>query len=132
MTPDIVETIRGLEERLLRADLRRSAAQLEFLLADDFLEFGKSGRVWNKPSVIALLAAESGEFTYSLEDFRVALLAPTVALATYRISDATPGAAPQPALRSSVWVNRDGNWRLTFHQGTSVEISSLPLATDEQ
>ena len=119
MTPDIVGTIRALEEHLLRSDTRRSPEQLERLLADDFVEFGQSGRVWDKPSVIGMLASELGAFAYSFEDFRVLLLAPTVALATYRIRDATPGAVPQQALRSSVWVDRDGSWQLTFHQGTN-------------
>ena len=105
---------------LLRPDSRRSLGDLELLLADDFREFGKSGRVWDKQSVIAMIAQESAAFEYTLEDFRVSLLAPTVALATYRILGATsgPGAEPAQALRSSVWVLRDSNWQLVFHQGT--------------
>ena len=120
MKGDLAETIRALEERLLRSDSRRSVAELELLLADDFREFGKSGREWDKPSVIAMIAQESGALAYTLEDFRVSLLAPTVALATYRILDAAPGAGAEraQALRSSVWVLRGGNWQLVFHQGT--------------
>jgi hypothetical protein len=41
----LVRLLRDLEERLLRSDVRRSPTALGDLLADDFVEFGSSGRV---------------------------------------------------------------------------------------
>ena len=52
----------------------------------------------------------------TVSDFRVALMAPTVALLTYRIRrDSDP---PLHTLRSSLWRARDGRWRMVFHQAT--------------
>jgi hypothetical protein len=52
---------RKLEERLLRPDVRSSAEQLDKLLADEFIEFGSSGRVFNKEQIIGTLAYEQAE-----------------------------------------------------------------------
>ena len=43
---------RELEERLLQPDVRSSAEEIAKLLADEFIEFGSSGRVFNKHHVI--------------------------------------------------------------------------------
>jgi hypothetical protein len=48
----------------------------------------------------------------------VRLLAPDVALATYRsVRDDAAGGLSAVALRSSTWRGKDDAWRL-FHQGT--------------
>jgi hypothetical protein len=78
------------------------------LIAEDFLEFGRSGRTWTRASIRAVLE-EAPSPSVSIEAFDVARLADDVALATYRAAHAN---------RSSVWVHRDGRWQLRFHQGT--------------
>lgn len=40
--------LRELEERLLQTDVRKSPEELDQLLADDFVEIGSSGRLFNK------------------------------------------------------------------------------------
>jgi len=115
----VSDEIRALEERLLQLGVRHSPGELDRLLADDFSEFGSSGRVFDKPAIIRSLAAElGGGWRYSLEEFRVVLLAPSVALATYRLVGHEPPDEPRHALRSSIWTSQDGSWRLVFHQGT--------------
>ena len=42
------DVLRGLEERLFDPAVRRSAALVDELLADDFLEFGWSGRTFHQ------------------------------------------------------------------------------------
>lgn len=108
---DLLEVIRR-EKLLLDPALRASAEDVTALLHPDFVEFGASGRVWDRASIVSALAEDptvSGEST----DFRTAPLADNVVLLTYRVTG-EPG-----SLRSSVWV-RDANagWRLRFHQGT--------------
>jgi len=49
---DLIEEIRASEEMLLAPDVRHRPAQLANLLADDFLEIGASGSLYDKPSVI--------------------------------------------------------------------------------
>ena len=52
---------RELEERLLQPDVRSSAEEIAKLLADEFIEFGSSGRVFNKDHVIEALRDEQPE-----------------------------------------------------------------------
>lgn len=50
--------LRGLEEALLLPDVRKSERLVE-LLADNFVEFGSSGRIYTKADLVATLQAES-------------------------------------------------------------------------
>jgi hypothetical protein len=117
------EQIRSLEELLLIPKIRRSPEELEALLADDFLEFGSSGQTYTKQQIIAALQHES-EIEFSLYDFQVRLLAPGVALATFRTVKSGPYLEePSQSLRSSIWRYINGRWKLTFHQGTQTQAS---------
>ncbi len=111
---DLAVTLQALEERLLQPEVRGNRALLEELLTPEFSEFGSSGRVFGREAIVALLAAEQGSNDMRLEELACDLLAPGVALVTYRI---VRGAGPG-SLRSSVWVQRDGRWQMRFHQGT--------------
>lgn len=110
--------LRELEERLLQPEFRRNRAAVSALLADDFVEFGSSGRVYEKPTVLDLLQTEE-LYPVVLSDFRTVLLTPETALVLYRTI--RPEGPPEPGavfLRSSVWVRRSGRWQMLFHQGT--------------
>lgn len=78
-----VEDLRYLEERLLRLDVRKSAQAVADLLADEFMEFGSSGRIFDKQQIIAALQDEL-PIQRSLLDFKTVVLAPGVVLTTYR------------------------------------------------
>lgn len=117
---DPAQEIRALEERLLDPRTRRSAEELDALLADDFREFGSSGRVFDRAAILGSLGAESGPFDYQMMDFTVATLAPGVVLATYFLIDITDPERPRRTLRSSLWVRTPGGWRIVFHQGSHV------------
>lgn len=107
---DIETCVRG-ELRLLEPIFRRSP-DAAALLDPDFREFGSSGRVWDRASVAAVLAAEDG-LPPAVEDLVGTALAPDVVLVTYRTI--RPG---RSTLRSSVWWRRGDRWLLRFHQGT--------------
>jgi len=84
------------------------------LIADDFVEFGRSGRIWDRDSIRALLegpVVESTSIDLVADRFEVAELLDGVALVTYR--------SPR-VNRSSIWLCREGRWQLRFHQGTAV------------
>jgi glyoxylase I family protein len=103
-----------LESALARRDpalLEGDARGLSELIADDFLEFGASGRTWTAADVRHALATESAR-DVPMEDFAVARLGVGVALVTYRSRD------PRHARRSSIWVRRKGRWQMVFHLGT--------------
>jgi hypothetical protein len=114
----VEEQIQALEERLLDRRVRASPSLLGELLADDFLEFGSSGRVWTRQEILAALRAEPA-VRFTIRDFRVRRVARDAALATYRArAEPGSGGSPQASLRSSLWVWRVDRWQIVFHQGT--------------
>jgi hypothetical protein len=109
---DLREALLRLERALAAADPEGIDGGLGALIADGFLEFGASGRMWDEASMRETLAGATPMAPVDLEAFVVAELAPDVALVTYRLGP------PRPSNRSSVWVRRDGRWQVRFHQGT--------------
>ena len=111
--------LRKLEESLLDSAVRRDGNRLRQMLAEDFLEFGSSGRVWTRNTIIDMLATEMNFFPPAIEDFQCALISDQVALVTYRTvrSDRKSGERLS-SLRSSLWTREAGDWRMRFHQGT--------------
>ncbi len=96
--------------------MRNSPDAVAALLTDDFIEFGRSGRVYDKLRTIELLSGDDNEFTPEVRDFQVRPLSPDVVLVTYR-----SGRGDHFALRSSIWRLSEGKWRMTFHQGTAAD-----------
>ena len=82
-------------------------------LADDFIEHGYSGRIYDRE---AILDAEVGPITATLIDLAVRPLGRDAALVTYRSNDHRGFAN-----RASVWKRDGGVWRLAFHDGTPAE-----------
>jgi hypothetical protein len=111
--------LRMLEESLLDSAVRHNGDRMRALLAEDFLEFGSSGRVWTRKSIIDLLATEVNFLPPAIEEFQCSFLSDNVALVTYRTvrNDARTGER-LASLRSSIWTRQDGEWRMRFHQGT--------------
>ena len=111
-----ISTLRELELSLHRAEIRSSRERAAQLLADDFVEFGRSGTVYDKNLLLDLLAQERGASPPPpVADFAVRFLAPTVALVTYRTL-----APKRETLRSSIWRLEGSRWCMTFHQGTAI------------
>jgi hypothetical protein len=99
-----------LERRLLDPAVRRDRVALAELLHQEFREFGVSGRVFDRATIIDELLVEA-EGMARAWDFRAVRLGPDAALLTYRTD--------RPSLRASVWVRGGGGaWRLLHHQGT--------------
>jgi hypothetical protein len=111
-----------LEESLLDSAVRRDQRKMRSMLAENFFEFGSSGRVWTCNSIIELLSQETAFIPPAIEDFRCSFLAETVALVTYRTVRTDPDSGQVLAgLRSSIWTNESGAWRMRFHQGTRTD-----------
>ncbi len=106
-----------LEQRLLEPEVRKSPAEVGVLLADDFEEIASSGRTYNKAQILeAIRCAPPAHF--ALTDFKAVVLAPDIALATFRVSrDSTHDRPAAESLRSSIWKRANGRWRMVFHQG---------------
>ena len=113
------EAFRVLEERLAMPTADDTMAVLASLLAPEFLEFGSSGRIFDRATVLQALV-QGDRPRVVLENFKANVIAQGVILVTY-ISRSVPGARwTPPALRSSLWCRREERWQLVFHQGTSL------------
>ena len=112
--PEDFASIETLERELVRADTRHDAVRLGELLADDFMETGKSGRVFDKTTVIDMLLSRPAQ-SIELLDLHCERLDGDVVLA--RFDTRADGATTR---RCSIWTRRDGRWRLRYHQGTLV------------
>jgi hypothetical protein len=116
--PVLEDHLRQLEERILQPSVRKSAEEVSELLASEFIEFGSSGRIFDRQQIIASLQMEP-TVRRSVVDFRTCILAPAVVLVTYRaVRQGTSDAQPIHSLRSSIWKLIDGRWQMVFHQGT--------------
>ena len=117
----IKDHLQHLEESLLDPTNRRNSDLVSTLLTDDFLEFGSSGRTFDKSAIIEELRNEPQHHTARLSDFVIRPLAPEVMLVTYRTTRRdSSGQIIHQAQRSSIWINRNGTWQITFHQGTPI------------
>lgn len=114
----------SLETSLHRPEVRSSPALVANLLADEFIEFGRSGRVYNKQITIEALQDESSSPIDPLPqvaDFLASSLSSNVVLVTYKSTRASNGSQKSHAtLRSSIWKMEAGQWQMIFHQGTPV------------
>ncbi|MDO0937511.1 DUF4440 domain-containing protein [Streptomyces sp. DG2A-72] len=103
------------ELRLLDPEVRRSPELLGALLHPDFHEFGASGRVWDRASVIASPAAttEPGARPIGTSRMKGVQLAPDLVHLTFDTDN-----NGRRAHRSSLWRLTHRGWLLYFHQGT--------------
>ena len=106
--------LQELEESLLQPSVRTSEC-VSKLLADEFFEFGSSGRMLTKEQIITSLLMES-PVNCTATEFNVKFLAPQIALVTYRVC--RHGEPPVFTVRSSIWQQLQGQWQMVFHQGT--------------
>ncbi len=108
-----------LETRLHKKEVRNSRERMDELIADDFVEFGKSGGVFHKQDTLDDLESEQVDVQIHMSDFNAKELAPNVVLVTYTASMLdNDNVTTISTNRSSVWVLREGKWQMMFHQAT--------------
>lgn len=106
------QLIYELETSLLNPKTRKSITQLKLLIADEFIEYGASGSIYNKNDLLDSLPEEEPR-SYRVNDFSVLEVSPEVMLATYKVT-----VASKSSLRSSLWQYKHNRWQMVFHQGT--------------
>ena len=110
---DVAEVLR-LERELQTAECRRDRARVSALLAEDFLEVGASGRVWDRSSALELLGAESeDDSVIEVCDLTGRVIGEGFVMARW---DSERGG--RRARRTSLWRRDPAGWRLVHHQGT--------------
>ncbi len=119
---DIKEILLLLEHELLSSQVRASDARLDELLAHAFVEFGSSGRIYDKQSMIHALTQAASMENYQIDDFTVVTESEDTALVTYSCKIRSAGGdLVRTSNRSSLWKLLDGRWQMVFHQGTRAE-----------
>ena len=108
-----------LEQELWREATRYDDRRMREIIAPDFLEFGRFGRVYRREDMLAA-PRHPIEAALPLPDFTARLLHPDVAQVTYN-SAVTYDGVVQRARRSSIWSRTPSGWVLRFHQGTPYE-----------
>ena len=111
--------LQRLEEDLWLEETRFDIALMEQVIAEDFFEFGRSGRVYQRSDTLSI-APQPIKAVIPLPDFEVRLLVENVAQVTYNSVIEDDGAIKK-ARRSSIWTRCSSSaqgWVLRFHQGT--------------
>ena len=122
MSESVKETLLALEEELLSFQVRASATRLIELLADDFVEFGSSGRIYDKPAIIRELGESGFVAGFKIGDFRLVMSSEDSALVTYHCEVRSDcGDLIRKSIRSSLWRLVNDHWQIVFHQGTKTE-----------
>jgi hypothetical protein len=116
---NIKNHIEELEKRLLHTDLRGNLTTLTELLSDDFEEIGSDGKISTREEVVEWLVNKEKNIKWSLNNFAIRKLSPELILATY-IAIKENQSDSSGSIRSSIWRNFSGNWKMIFHQGTKI------------
>lgn len=106
------------ELSLLDPDLRADPARAEALLEEGFTEFGSSGTVYDRQTILELLAQENSggavRHRHHVHELTGHQLAPGLVQLTF-----TTSSTQHRCLRSSLWrQGSDRTWRCLFHQAT--------------
>ena len=110
----LAEHLKSLEERLARREFA-AHEELDALLAEDFREYGASGRAYSRVEALALCQI-GHPVEVAISDFSVETRGVDWAFVTYRSCESDG----RRANRSSLWVKQNERWRMRFHQGTVV------------
>ena len=116
LTEQDKQCLASLEHSLWRPETRFDREWIEGVLAPDFFEFGRSGRVYSREDTLAMA---SRSIDARLDGLDVRLLGPDVAQVTYTTVEDYAG-EEQVANRSSLWSRTEDGWELLFHQATAV------------
>lgn len=117
--PSLAAEIQRLESELHHPGVPCSRGRLEQLLHPAFHEVGRSGRPYDRETVIRYLAAQTAPPDVEALEHRLHPLAPDCVLLTFRSRQrAADGGFVNEALRSSVWRQGADGWQLFYHQGT--------------
>jgi hypothetical protein len=121
-----VEELRIFESLLSSGE--GTSEELSKLLADDCVEFGSSGRSYNKQQILESLK-QPGTSRVTISEFQARYVGSNVALVTYlALRQTTAGITC--SMRSSIWKHALGGWQLVFHQGTPTPCPELSGRSD--
>lgn len=111
-----LKELAALEEELWQSETRFNESRMRELMSADFVEFGRSGRVYSLEEILSI-EGQGIDAVIPLPNLRIRQLDEDVAQLTYD-SVVSREEGKEYAHRSSIWTRSGGVWRLRFHQGT--------------
>ncbi len=119
---DLLNLLQELEVALHQPEVRGDRNRLDGLLHESFVEFGRSGRVYDKVGILEQISHEKKQDAIWSQDFEVIALTQGVALLAYRSAYVDEkGNLYCHTNRSSLWQKTEFGWQMRFHQGTPTE-----------
>jgi hypothetical protein len=96
----------------------RTRAELGRLVTDDFWEVGASGAVYTREQVLDSVPGSPDEMdsSWRVDDLECRPLADDLVAVTYLLRQ-----RQRITRRLTIWSQRDGHWRVAYHQGTIVQ-----------
>ena len=120
ITKEVEDQIAAKEIAIVEAQKRGDFVPIEALLDDDFREIGSSGKIFSKSEVLNAIR-EVQIVDYAFEDLRFLPVDQRCVILTYlaTVTRSYQGhVESRRAYRSSTWVERNGSWRVIFHQAS--------------
>jgi len=112
---DNTELVKSLETELLTREVRENPKRIAELLHNQFEEFGKSGKTYDKKSIVEELP------TFDYLEIQISKIEPTVLSENVIMLKYQSTMSGLKANRTSIWVNENRKWQMIHHQGTSCE-----------
>lgn len=103
------------EYRLLDPVVRNDRAAVDAMLAADFIEIGRSGRLWGRTELLDAMGGFGSSAGLVVTELEARVAAPGLVLLSY-----VSTLSGSSARRSSLWTHTAGGWRIQFHQGTAL------------
>lgn len=108
---DAIQAVLAMEVELLQPSLRASAARLEEIFADGFIEIGQSGTLYNKCSIIATLTQENNKEIAATE-----MSGKTISNNLILVYYKTKSGSKKTIHRHSLWENSPLGWKILYHE----------------
>ena len=116
-----IDSIILLEKKLLDSSVRKDLVELNRLLSDDFVEFGTSGKIYDKKIIIERLSQETPNVVEAF-NFKGVVLSQDVVQLTFKTKRINEDGTISASLRCSIWKLKESNWQMLFHQGTKTDL----------
>ena len=110
-----IQKLHELEESIWKSETRFNEEYMRTIMAKDFFEFGRSGKIYSIDECLSASYQEIGA-KLPLKDFAIHEIDEKVVLITY-ISEVQYDEI-EIGNRSSLWLKNEDGWKLKFHQGT--------------
>lgn len=112
------ELFERLELMVLHSDFQAQPERLEQLIAPEFEEIDKLGRVTPRADVVAWLKNKKPIHRWNLTEFRIKMINDTVVLCIYKAKLQSDKSKNLGSTRSSLWRLAETGWQMVFHQAS--------------